>query len=156
MYLGKSKKTLLRHDKARKALASQGFHDVFTFMALKERAASSRRGGLEDVENGSERERAGHSPIGFDPGDFGSSGRMLDTAINTGCVGDTPGGGGGLEDVENKSEREHIGHSPIGFDPGNFGSSGRILDINSNTGAVGDSPGGGGGLEDLKNKDERE
>ena len=47
-YLGKSKKTLSDRDKAFKVLASQGFHDVFTFKALKERAASSHRGGLEE------------------------------------------------------------------------------------------------------------
>jgi hypothetical protein len=37
-YQGNSKKTLYRREKARKALAAKGFHDVFSFMALKKKS----------------------------------------------------------------------------------------------------------------------
>ena len=36
-YLGNSKATIARREKNRQALVSRGFHDVFTFLALKER-----------------------------------------------------------------------------------------------------------------------
>ena len=41
-YQGNSKRTLHRREVARKVLASQGFHDVFTFMALKEKKISEQ------------------------------------------------------------------------------------------------------------------
>jgi hypothetical protein len=37
-YQGNSKKTLYCREKARKALAAKGFHDVFSFMALKKKS----------------------------------------------------------------------------------------------------------------------
>jgi hypothetical protein len=44
MYLGSSMKTLQCHEKACKELASWGYHDVFSFMALKEKENVSWRG----------------------------------------------------------------------------------------------------------------
>jgi hypothetical protein len=43
MYRGDSKQTLHCHNVAHKALSLQGFHDLFTFMALKEKNISQQR-----------------------------------------------------------------------------------------------------------------
>ena len=154
-YLGKSKKTLSCCDKACKVLASQGFHNVFTFMALNERAASSCRGGLEENESTGLRLGTG-APTVPGPADWVLE-WVWDADTSTGAsgvAGRIPGGGRGLEDVENGSKCECTRCSPIRFDLGDFGLSGHMLDVNTNTDGVGDTPGGGGGLEDIENETE--
>ena len=42
MYHGNSKQTLHHHEVACKALTSQGFHDVFTFMVFKGKPISQQ------------------------------------------------------------------------------------------------------------------
>ena len=106
-YLGKLKKNQLHHDKACKVLASQGFHDVFTFMALKQRAAiCSCRGGLEDYENTGLGFGAGASAF---PGPADQVLEMVwdaDTSTGASAVaGGIPGGGGGgLRILKTKSD----------------------------------------------------
>jgi hypothetical protein len=75
-YRGDSKRTLHRRDVARKALASRGFHDPFTFMALKEKNISQQRdpgdGGLTICSlpgrTEPEDELGGHDGDGTTPG----------------------------------------------------------------------------------------
>ena len=49
-YLGNSKATIARREKNRQALVSRGFHDVFTFLALKERGRLASGRSLEGGE----------------------------------------------------------------------------------------------------------
>ena len=49
-YLGNSKATIARHEKARQALVSHGFHDVFSFLASKEKEKLVRGRDLEGGE----------------------------------------------------------------------------------------------------------
>ena len=49
-YLGNSKATIARCEKNCQALVSWGFHDVFTFLALKERGRLARGRSLEGGE----------------------------------------------------------------------------------------------------------
>ena len=49
-YLGNSKATIARHEKACQALVSHGFHNVFSFLALKEKEKLARRRDLEGGE----------------------------------------------------------------------------------------------------------
>ena len=65
-YLGNSAKTLARREKARQVLASQGFHDVFSFMAMKERDKEAMRGCVElDDPSSAVGSLAESSPVGM-------------------------------------------------------------------------------------------
>ena len=65
-YLGNLAKTLAHCEKARQVLASQGFHDVFSFMAMKERDKEAMRGCVElDDPSSAVGSLAESSPVGM-------------------------------------------------------------------------------------------
>ena len=114
-------------------------------MSLKERGASSRRGGLEDIENEVGCEHTKCLPIRFNISSVSSSGWVQDADTACDSAGDIPGGGGGLEDAKNESECERARCLPIRFNLGNFSLSSLVLDIDTNRDpcdGVGDIPGG--------------
>ena len=122
-YLRNLKKTIARHKKARQVLASQGFHNIFSFISLKEREQLAGGRSLEGNKPPScPSSGAVEESVGLDVGAL--------SAIDEPCCSSPGGGTGGSLRDANMEASSLIGSSHCSLLRGGGRGGGRCLEEN--------------------------